>query len=92
MDSKNQFISHKELAEWWASIANDPKFDSVLLYASNVAFEACPSAEQREGVLRFKDILLTLSNQDAPAIDFPQPGLQHNLDTKRKTTESKKGK
>ena len=92
MNAKEQFISHKELAEWWSSFANDPKFDTVMLYASNVAFEAFPSAEQREGVLRFKDILLTLSNQDAHAVDFPQPGLQHNLDTKRKTTESKKGK
>jgi hypothetical protein len=85
MDSKTQFISHKELAEWWASIANDPKFDSVLLYASNVAFEACPSAEQRDGVLRFREILLTLSNADSVLVDFAKPGLSHNLDVKRKT-------
>ena len=85
MDSKTQFISQKTLSEWWSSIANDPKFDTVLLYASNVALEAMPSADQRDGALRFKEILLTLSQADAAPIDFPQPGLNHALDTKRKT-------
>jgi len=85
MQAKDQFIAQKNLSEWWSSIANDPKFDTVLLYASNAAFEAMPSSDQRDGVLRFKEILLTLSNPDAAPIDFPQPGLQHNLESKRKT-------
>jgi hypothetical protein len=93
MNSKEQFISNKTLSEWWASISNDPKFDSVLLYASNVAFEACPSAEQRDGVLRFREILLTLSNSDTVPVDFAKPGLKHDLDIKRKAiTQTKKDK
>jgi hypothetical protein len=93
MDSKTQFVSNKTLSEWWASIANDPKFDSVLLYASNAAFEGCPTEGQRDGVLKFREILLTLSNQDSAPVDFAKPGLKYDLDIKRKTiTQTKKDK
>jgi hypothetical protein len=85
MNAKTSFINDKNLAEWWASIANDRRFDTMLLHAGNIAFEACPSAEQREGILRFKDILLTISQPDAAPVDFPKPGLHHDLGSPRKT-------
>lgn len=93
MNAKEQFISNKPLSDWWSNIANDSKFDMVLLHASAVAFEACPSTEQRDGILKFKDLLLTLSQPDAQPVSFSQPGLNHNLEPKPRTlkpTEKKK--
>lgn len=89
MDSKTQFISNKNLSAWWASVAGDSRFDQVLLHASAVAFESCPSLEQRDGILKFKELLLTLSQPDAPAVAFSQPGLKHNLEPKPRTLKPK---
>ena len=89
MKAKIQFLSSsKTLVEWWTSVSIDPRFDLVLLHAGNIALESCPSAEQREGVLFLKETLLTMSQTDIPTPDFPGPGMNHNLDTKRKTIES----
>ncbi len=84
MDSKTQFISQKDLASWWSGISQDPRFDRVLLHASGVALESIPSAEQRTGLLKFKDILLTLSDAEAAPVQFTTPGLLHDLDVARK--------
>jgi hypothetical protein len=89
MDSKTQFLSNKTLSEWWATISNDTRFDQVLLHSSAVAFENLPSAEQRDGILKFKEILLTLSQPDSPPVAFSQPGLSHNLEPKDRTLKPK---
>jgi hypothetical protein len=39
--------------------------------------------------LRFKEILLTLSQPDAASISFAKTGLIHNLDRPRKTVSNK---
>jgi hypothetical protein len=89
LQAKEQFIAQKELAAWWSSISNDTRFDTMMLFAGNVAFEACPSSEQRDGILRFKEILLTLSQPDAASISFAKTGLIHDLDRPRKTVSTK---
>jgi hypothetical protein len=89
MQAKEQFIAQKELAAWWSSISNDTRFDTMMLFAGNVAFEACPSSEQRDGILRFKEILLTLSQPDAAPVSFAKTGLIHDLDRPRKTVSTK---
>lgn len=87
MDSKTQFISSKELAAWWGSVSNDERFDRVLLYASGVAFEGVASSEQREGILRFKEILMTLASAEAPPVKFVSPGLNHDLEPQRRIVQ-----
>ena len=89
MNAKTQFCSNKDLSAWWSAVSNDTRFDTMLLYAGNVAFEACPSAEQRDGILRFKEILLTLSQPDSAPINFAKTGLIHDLDRPRKTVSTK---
>lgn len=88
MDSKTQFINQKELREWWVSISGDSRFDAVLLYAAAITLETCPSAEQREGVIYMKEVLLTMGDKMSEAPDFPSPGLNHNLETQRRTLET----
>jgi hypothetical protein len=92
MDAKNQFLNQKPLAEWWASIAGDPKFDAVLLHAAAVTLEACPDSQQRAGVLFFKEVLLTLSQKDSAGPEFAKPGLNHDLEVHRKTVETEQTK
>jgi hypothetical protein len=89
MQAKEQFIAQKELAAWWSSVSSDTRFDTMMLFAGNVAFEACPSAEQREGILRFKEILLTLSQPNSAPVSFAKTGLIHDLDRPRKTVSTK---
>ena len=89
MNAKTQFISDKDLAAWWSSVSQDTRFDKVMLHASAAALEGCPSAEQREGILKFKDLLLTMSQPDAEPIDFAKPGLKHDLEVPRKTVADK---
>lgn len=87
MQTKEIFISNKTLSSWWGQIANDSRFDSVLLHASGMAFEASASQEQREGILTFKNILLTMAIAEAPSPSFPSPGIRHDLDQPRKTVK-----
>jgi hypothetical protein len=90
MTSKEQFIQNQNLASWWGGISQDARFDQVLLHASGVALESCPSSEQRAGVLAFKEILLTLSDKEAEPVKFVSPGLDHNLEVQRRTVEAPK--
>ncbi len=85
MTSKEQFIRQKELAAWWQGVASDTRFDSVLVYAAAATLESCPSAEQREGVIFFREMLLNLSLPEAPPPAFARPGLNHDLDIARRT-------
>jgi hypothetical protein len=96
MDAKSQFLANKQTRDWWASVVSNQNFDVVLLHASAVALESLPSAEQRAGVLTFREILQTLGDKEAGPVKFSSPGLIHNLDVPSRTnkpeTESKKEK
>ena len=92
MTSKDQFISDKTLSGWWGAIASDSRFDRVLLHASGVAFEGVASSEQREGILKFKEILLTMSIPDAAPVKFTNPGLVHDLEHIRRTAKQPESK
>jgi hypothetical protein len=85
MDSKTQFLSSKDITSWWASVSSDTRFDMVLLYACGCAIEGLPSAEQREGALKMKEILLTLSQTDEPPVKFVHSGLKYNTEPKSRT-------
>ena len=90
MDSKSQFLSAKDLASWWGSVASDTRFDMVLLYASGCAIEGLPSAEQREGALKMKEILLTLSQSETPPVKFTTSGLKYDTDPKSRNLKPAK--
>ncbi len=90
MNSKDQFIANKNLSAWWGTIAGDSRFDSVLLHAGGMALEGMASQEQRDGALKFKEILLTMAIPEAAPVSFTKPGLHHNLDEPRKTAEAPK--
>lgn len=96
MNAKDQFLSNKPVKDWWASVVSNQNFDVVMLHASAVALESLPSAEQRAGVLTFREILQTLGDKEAGPVKFSSPGLIHNLDVPSRTnkpeTENKKEK
>lgn len=95
MTTKEMFLSDKTLRDWWASIANDPRFDRVLLHAQGYALETMPSVEQRAGLMGMKDVLLTLAEPDAAPVQYASPGLRHDFDKVDRTlkpTETKKKK
>jgi hypothetical protein len=89
MTSKDLFIQDKDLAAWWSNIANSGNFDRVIQALKGLALETCPNDEQRAGVLFAIDALLTISQPDAPAVAFSQPGLSHNLEPKDRTLKPK---
>ncbi len=90
MTSKEQFIANKNLAGWWGVVASDSKFDTVLLHAVGMAMEGMASQEQRDGALKFKEILLTMAIPESAPVSFIKPGLHHNLDEPHKTVEAPK--
>lgn len=83
--TKEMFLSDKVLRDWWASIANDPRFDRVLLHAQGYALETMPSVEQRAGLMGMKDVLLTLAEPDAEPVQYASPGLRHDFDKTDRT-------
>ena len=85
MTAKELFLQNKELAKWWAGIANDVRFDQVMLHAAAITLEGCPSPDQRMGVIFLKEVLLTLSEPESGPPLFAQPGLKHELDVHRRT-------
>lgn len=92
MDNKTLFLQNKEIAHWWSGVTTDNRFNMVLLYASGCAMEALPSSEQREGALQMQRILLTLSESEAPPVQFPRSKISHDLDVKRRTLKPKEEK
>ena len=92
MNSKTSFIQNKELAEWWAVISGDSRFDKVVSTLKGMAFEACPSEEQRKGVLFAIEALLTMNQPETDGPDFSRPGIKYDLDSKRRTLEQKPNK
>jgi hypothetical protein len=92
MTSKQLFIQDKDLTEWWSNIANSGNFDKVTQALKGLALESCPNDEQRAGVLFAIDALLTISQPDAPAVAFSQPGIIHNLEPKSRTLKPKNAK
>jgi hypothetical protein len=87
MTAKDQFLSNKPLKDWWASVVSNQNFDMVMLHACGVALEILPSAEQRTGVVGFKEILQTLGDNEAGPVKFASPGLIHNLDVPSRTNK-----
>ena len=87
MNAKDQFLANKQIREWWASVVSNQNFDVVMLHASAVALESLPSAEQRAGVLTFREILQTLGDKEAGPVKFSSPGLIHNLDVPSRTNK-----
>ena len=68
----------------------DRQEGSCLLHANGMTLEGMASAEQREGALKFKEILLTMAVPEAAPVSFIRPGLHHNLDEPHKTVEAPK--
>jgi hypothetical protein len=87
MTAKDQFLSNKIIKDWWATVVSNQNFDTVMLHASAVALESLPSAEQRTGVLGFRDILQTLGDKEAGPVKFSSPGLIHALDVPSRTNK-----
>ena len=87
MTAKAQFLANEKLKAWWSKIVEDEKFDQVMLHASAIALEGCPSSDQRDGVLAFKMILSTMPEAESSDVLFAKPGLSHDLEPKRKTVE-----
>lgn len=90
MSSHELFLQDKKLRAWWSKIVDDPQFDQVMLYASATALEGCPSEEQRGGVIKFKDILENLCEEEPANIAFPRPKLSHDLDVHRRNIADEK--
>jgi hypothetical protein len=85
MTSKELLIADKELCAWWNGIVGDVRFDRMVMILKSSTFDGTPTPEQADGINKFIASMTTIANPDAAPIDFPQPGLQHNLESKRKT-------
>lgn len=87
MNAKQQLIANKPLREWWLGVTDNPLFDQLLLHVKAMTMEAKPSPQQLEGVSTFIETLQTIAQTDAPEPEYPEPGINHNLEIKRKTIE-----
>lgn len=83
--SKEQLLSDKPLCAWWSTVVGDDRFDKVLLHAKGMAFEGKPSPDQIQGIVTFIQTLTTIAESEESAPVYPEPGLSHSLDVKRRT-------
>lgn len=81
MNAKNNFLYDKKLAAWWASIAHDSRFTEVLTHARSAIVETRPERPEVQGAERLIGILETMSDNPESNLEFPSPGLVHNVDT-----------
>lgn len=92
MNAKELLKSDQPLCKWWSSIVGDSKFDRMMLILKADSFERNPSPEQQSGITQFIAGMESIVNPDEPQADYAAPGLNHNLDTVRKTVEPEKPK
>lgn len=91
--AKHLFLQRAEgkpsLADWWVTIAHDPRFEMVVTYARAHISESVPEREQLRGAELALGTLLTLSdNEPEGSVQIPSPGLHHSLDPEPKPKES----
>jgi hypothetical protein len=95
MSAKTVFLADKELSDWFRSIVNDNRFEKSLAYADSM-FMAVPNIEKvspYEAIRRFKKILMDLPETGTiPTGHYPQSGLHHDLDIRRRTKKPAKEK
>lgn len=85
MNSKELLIADKELCSWWSSIVGDVRFDKMVMILKSSTFDGTPTPEQADGINKFIMSMTTIANPDAKPIDFPIPGLHHDLEKPRRT-------
>lgn len=87
MNAKTLFLrkepGKQSLAEWWASICHDERFEVVMVYARAVTMEMRPTQPQIEGAELMLATLLTLPDNEEGYSAFPSPGLVHDLPSKK---------
>lgn len=87
--AKEVFLKDKVLADKWSGWVHGPDFERVLAFADGeLVNQPDLTPDIMRGAKIFKRILLTLSEVETDASDFPKPGLNHDLDPKPRTKES----
>lgn len=81
MNAKTNFLHNKELAKWWASIAHDSRFTDVLTHARSFIMESTPERSVVQGAEHLISVLETMTDNPETGMDFPSPGLVHNVDS-----------
>lgn len=80
-NAKDLFQKQKELASWWASVVDDPRFQQVLIYA-HCSFHP-DTMQHLEGATLYEHVLSTMASAEETGEDLlthATPGLHHEID------------
>lgn len=81
MTAKELFRQDKDLTVWWISVANDSRFEKVLVYARADLLEEVPDTQILQGVKALQETLLNLAQPLMEPTVMPASGLHHFPDT-----------
>lgn len=84
MAPKQLFLRNQDLVKASLAITKSDTFELLLTYAKAEFASRNPNNEQMTGANEFVRTLINMTESGDIAVDFPQPGLEHNLDVKRK--------
>lgn len=76
------------LAHWWTGICRDPRFEMVLIFARADMMEGKPTQASLEGAEKLITTLLTLTDNEDGIPEMPTPGLHHDFNVPKLTTDN----
>lgn len=83
MAPKDQFLRQTELVKASLAILKSDSFEQLMVYAKAEFASHNPTNEQMTGANTFERVLLDMVNRGGEVIEFPTPGLEHNLEVER---------
>ncbi len=80
MNAKQLLSEDKPLAQWWASVAHDARFDKICLHVSHEIVTQQHGSDFLGGAFFVMQTLSTIADAESVTIPLPSPGLDHDID------------
>lgn len=92
MNSKELFLKNKPLRESWAAVVHSDWFKEVITHARAEASQRVKNLDELNGAFVMENVLFELCDEEAPAYQYPRPGLRHDIDKPAPTLKTEPAK
>jgi hypothetical protein len=90
MTIKSHFLKQRELQQWCAAMVNHENFQAFMVYVRAELMELKLDGAELKGATHFEAVMRSLPIEDVATGEYPQPGLHHDLEPRKKADEPKK--
>ena len=92
MTIKSHFLKQKNLRDWCAAMVMHENFQAFMVYVRAELMELKLDGAELKGATHFESVMRSLPIEDLETGEYPQPGLHHDLEPRKKADENKEPK